>query len=159
MPEERNDLAKWLEEELSKRGWSHRELGRRSGMSQTSVSGVIAGTRPVGADFCVKVAKPLHANPERILRMAGILPKLPGGDFSENISRLTEDAKQLTPGKLGVLMLFAEFLKTTQTSMEIIKELETLSSDELQALTRLAILHTSVKETPTGSSQDEAGQP
>lgn len=69
----------WLEKELKDRGWSHRELARRSGLSQTSISSVLseADKQKPGLDFCVAVSGPLGEKPETIMRLAGLLPPLP----------------------------------------------------------------------------------
>jgi transcriptional regulator with XRE-family HTH domain len=71
------NLSDWLIKELRDRGWSQRELARRSGISQTQISNVINDQANAGADFCLSIARPLHYNPEDIMRMAGLLPSLP----------------------------------------------------------------------------------
>lgn len=73
-------LSTWLIETLKERGWSHSELARRSGVSQAAISGTISGDRKAGADFCVKVAGALGEAPEKVLRLAGILPSVSTDD-------------------------------------------------------------------------------
>lgn len=70
-------LIAWLNTQLKQRGWSHRELARRSGLSQTAVSSVISEQRNPGWDFCLAVARALGEPPENVFRMAGLLPALP----------------------------------------------------------------------------------
>lgn len=72
-----NTLSDWLSNELGDRGWSQRELSRRSGISPTQISDIISGKANPGADSCVAIARALNEPPEDILRLAGILPPLP----------------------------------------------------------------------------------
>lgn len=71
------NLIRWLVNELEIRGWSQRELARRAGISQTTVSQVIAYQRQPTWDFCAKIARVLDEPLERVFRMAGLLPSLP----------------------------------------------------------------------------------
>jgi len=70
-------LILWLNTQLEARGWTHRELARRAKTSHTAVSSVLAGQRRAGWDFCVAIAKALGERPERVFRMARLLPALP----------------------------------------------------------------------------------
>lgn len=68
-----NKLSTWLVNQLNDRNWSHRELGRRAGVSGAAVSRVISGEQNPGADFCAKIAKALGESPDKIFRLAGLL--------------------------------------------------------------------------------------
>lgn len=103
-----NKFRAWLSEELTRRGWSHNELGRRAGISQTAVSNVLSGNRNPGADFCVKIAQALDESPEKVLRLAGILPALPA---SENDTQEAIDiVKSLPPDRLKQALDFLRYL-------------------------------------------------
>jgi transcriptional regulator with XRE-family HTH domain len=80
MTESYDGLIEFIAEVLRERGWSVRKLARQAGVSHVAVSGTLAGQRTPGADFCVKLAAALDEPPERLLRLAGILPPLPPGD-------------------------------------------------------------------------------
>ncbi len=71
-------LGEWLSKRLEEEGWSHRELARRMGVSQTAVSAAIAGggVRP---DFCKRLARVMNEPLQNIYRLAGILPPLQPG--------------------------------------------------------------------------------
>lgn len=90
-----DELKAWLIQELDRRGWSHNELARRSGMSQATVSSVLSGYRNAGADFCVKVAHTLDVAPEKLLRLAGILPTS-APDDSPTLQEIIELARSLS---------------------------------------------------------------
>lgn len=75
-----NKLATWLNSELRQRGMSHRELARRAEVSGAMVSGVIAGDRNPGWDFCAAIAKPLGKPPLELFRLAGLLPEESHGE-------------------------------------------------------------------------------
>ena len=71
------DLVSWLIRELDERAWSHRELARRAGISQTTVSQVIAGQRQPTWDFCAVIADPLGVPVDEVFVRAGLKPSLP----------------------------------------------------------------------------------
>lgn len=102
-------LGDWLTEELNRRGWSHSELARRAGLSQVSVSGVIAGSRPATCDFCIKIATALGETPEHVLRLAGILPPLQDGD-DPALTEAIELLHQLSPNKHQDALKYLRFL-------------------------------------------------
>lgn len=89
-----NKLATWLNSELRQRGMSHRELARRADVSGAMVSGVIAGDRNPGWDFCAAIAKPLGKPPLELFRLAGLLPEESHG---EDEPALLHHYRQLTP--------------------------------------------------------------
>ena len=99
----------WLVNELGRRRWSHSELGRRAGLSQVQVSGVIAGQRSPGCDFCIKVAQALGESPVLVLVMAGILPPQETNDDSA-ISELIELARNLPPDERQQALDYIRFL-------------------------------------------------
>lgn len=68
------ELRTWLSQELKSRNWSGRELARKTGLSPSLVTKTLSGERGPSADFCVKVAEALGEAPEKLLRMAEILP-------------------------------------------------------------------------------------
>lgn len=71
-------LSEYISNELNERGWSLRELGRRSGFSHPYISAILSGQRTnPSADFCIAVARALGKDPVNILRLADILPPLP----------------------------------------------------------------------------------
>lgn len=72
-----SNLSDLLVKELQKRGWSQRELSRRSGISPTQISHVISEQANPGSDFCLAIARALRYSPEEIMRLAGLLPSLP----------------------------------------------------------------------------------
>jgi transcriptional regulator with XRE-family HTH domain len=69
------ELVKWITEELEARGWSVRELARRSGVSHGAISNVLTGQRQAGWDFCAAIAYPLDQTPIEVLVRAGKLSR------------------------------------------------------------------------------------
>jgi len=73
-----SNLVDRLSKELDTRGWSMRELSRRSaGVSDSLISLVLSEQARATADFCVKIADALNWDKEDTLRLAGILDPLP----------------------------------------------------------------------------------
>ena len=67
----------WINKEIKERGWSLRELARRSNLSSTAVINVMNQHRSPGANFCKGIARALRVSPEEVMRHAGILPPSP----------------------------------------------------------------------------------
>ncbi|MCL4295723.1 MAG: helix-turn-helix domain-containing protein [Anaerolineae bacterium] len=97
-----NKLSTWIVEQLRDRGWSHRELGRRAGVSGAAVSRVISGEQNPGWDFCAGVAKALGEPPERLFRLAGLLPPEPNPAQEEG--KLVAAYRQLSSQKQQFLL-------------------------------------------------------
>jgi len=71
-----NKLVPWINEELESRGWTMRELARRSGVSHAAISLVLSEQQRPTFEFCEKIARGLGEPPEKIFRIAGLLPRL-----------------------------------------------------------------------------------
>jgi len=72
----RDNLVTWLTNQIETRGWSLRELARRSGLSHATISNVLSGQSNPGFDFCTGIAKALGESPQTVLRLAGLLPEV-----------------------------------------------------------------------------------
>lgn len=78
-------MAKWINEEIKQRGWSQRELARRSGVSNTLISKVMSDDVPASWEFCLAIAKPLGKSPLEVFQIAGLLDG-PNGEQAEQLS-------------------------------------------------------------------------
>ena len=92
-------MSSWLAEQLEERGWSVRELARRSGVSHTTINKIVNGVTNPTADICIGVARALGEDPERFLRRAGKLPLKPptvadAAEAADIISRLDEQSRR-----------------------------------------------------------------
>lgn len=103
------DIVTWLGGELKTRGWSHRELARRAGLSQTAVSTVLSGQRQPGWDFCVAIAEALGESPEQLFRRAGLLPSLPAPEQDATLRDLVEYARQLSSGERLMVLEYTQW--------------------------------------------------
>lgn len=102
-------LKAWLASELDRRGWSNSELARRAGISQAIVSRVLSGDREAGSDFCVKVALALNESPEKLLRLAGILPT-PADSDDPTLTEIHNLVDNLPPAKRRDALRYLRFL-------------------------------------------------
>lgn len=103
------DFQTWLSDELAKRDWSQRKLALKSGISQALVSMVLAGDARPTAEFCNKVAQAFSESPEKVLRMAGLLPPIDEDD--PTFQELIELARNLTLEQRQELLKYARFLR------------------------------------------------
>lgn len=70
----------WLLQELSKRNWSQSDLSYRANISRGTLSNILSGSRKIGTDVILAIARALHLPPEAVFRAAGILPPTPEAD-------------------------------------------------------------------------------
>jgi transcriptional regulator with XRE-family HTH domain len=91
------DLFTWITGEVNKRGWTNSELARRAGISPSTLSLVLSGDRKPGISFCVGVARAFDELPEKVLRLAGLIPPLPAPeDEGVNYEQLWDVVKNMS---------------------------------------------------------------
>jgi len=72
-----SDLSEFLQAELARRAWRPADLARAAGVPDATVSHILKGSRRAGPEVCRALARALDELPERIFRLAGLLPGLP----------------------------------------------------------------------------------
>ena len=102
-------MQEWLIEEMKERGWSQRELSRRTGLPQSTLSQTIRGKRKITPDVCLAIARALGEPIEHVMRLAGILPPQESSDDS-TISELIELARNLPPDERQQALDYIRFL-------------------------------------------------
>lgn len=70
----KGDFGEWLSTRLKMRGWSIRELGRRSNLAHSTISRVIDGSSAPTWEFCSAIAGALHIPTIDVFHRAGLLP-------------------------------------------------------------------------------------
>jgi len=100
----------WLSGELDRRKWSQRELARQAGLSQSFVTKVLAGKTPPSVNFCHKVAQALGEPPEKLLRLAGILPTLGDSEDDPTLEEINEIARNLPRSQRKEVLRYLRFL-------------------------------------------------
>lgn len=91
MVETMEKFNKWLQAEMDKRGMNQTDLARKGNFNPASLSRVLSGTRKLGADMAVGIARALHMRPERVMFQAGLIPTLPlEDDLIEEMDALLE---------------------------------------------------------------------
>lgn len=103
------EFARWLQDQINDRNWIPADLAKRAGMQGGSLSHILNGTRKVGPDSAIILARALSLPPETVFRKAGLLPE----------ERITEDlplkeiieiAKDLSPEDRRTLLRIARSL-------------------------------------------------
>jgi transcriptional regulator with XRE-family HTH domain len=69
-------LIEFLEAELVRRSWRQADLARAARVPDATIHHILNGTRRAGPEVCNALARALDEPPERIFRMAGLLPPL-----------------------------------------------------------------------------------
>jgi transcriptional regulator with XRE-family HTH domain len=112
------DFSEWLNKQLDQRGWSQGELARRAGISQGAISNVLSGKREPGADFCMKVAQALGEAPEKVLKLAGILPASEAEIREIRTEEMLAIYRTMTPGQKKEVWRFIKFLLQSREDKE-----------------------------------------
>jgi transcriptional regulator with XRE-family HTH domain len=105
-----NKLRTWLTEELDRLGWSYGELSRRAEVSRPLISRTLSGDMPPSADFCIKIAQALGEPPEKVLRLADILPQLPGAEDELTIEEINDALRGMTPEQRKEALHYIRYL-------------------------------------------------
>jgi transcriptional regulator with XRE-family HTH domain len=101
-------LIPWLIAALNERGWSQRELARRTGeISQSTVSNVLSGKNPPTWEFCAAIAGPLGVPLDDVLILAGLKPAPPAPVPEENVALAALRTMSEAERKVAVKMLQA----------------------------------------------------
>jgi transcriptional regulator with XRE-family HTH domain len=73
-----SQFIQWIEQELNDRGWSIRELARRTRprISNATINDILTGRTTPGLKSCRGIAHALNTSPETALRIANLLPSV-----------------------------------------------------------------------------------
>ena len=124
------NLNQWIRRMLKEKGWSMRELGRRSGLDPSTISRVLSGkTKPTG-DFYYGISKAF-------------------GVTTESIERL--DIEGIEPGDIGSL----DEKMTLREAYDIMKR---LSTEDQKELIRYAWYLLTRKDVSGFSGDEEGGK-
>lgn len=103
------NFSLWLLNELEKRNWQPADLAKKARISRGSLSNILNNYRKPGPDLCLAIAQALGEPPEKVFRLAGLLPPLPGGE-DEQISREVMDIlRNMSPENRQDLLNYARY--------------------------------------------------
>ena len=98
----------WLLQELENRGWRPADLARRTRLSTGSLSNILSGNRGIGPDMCKAIARTLGEPPEKLFRLAGLLPPLPAAE-DERLHEMIEIFQRLKVEKSQEVLDYARW--------------------------------------------------
>lgn len=102
-------MANWINSKLNELGWSQREMARKAGLSHAIISKVISGQVNPTRDFCAAIAGALGERPEKVFRIAGLLPPVEGPlDLDADEGELIRLYRAMTPDNRDSLLVVAE---------------------------------------------------
>jgi transcriptional regulator with XRE-family HTH domain len=103
------NFSLWLLNELEKRNWQPADLAKKARISRGSLSNILSNYRNPGPNLCLAIAQALNEPPEKVFRLAGLLPPLPGGE-DEQISREVMDIlRNMSPENRQDLLNYARY--------------------------------------------------
>ena len=111
-----DELAAWIEEQLAERGWRPADLVRYGGINSGLLSRILSGTRRAGPDTCLAIARAFREPPDKVFRLAGLLPPLPGPDDDLTLKEILEIVRQLTPDERREVLEYAAWRYRRQQS-------------------------------------------
>ncbi|MGD8624851.1 MAG: hypothetical protein PVJ34_09955 [Anaerolineae bacterium] len=99
------ELRRWIALEVERRDWSFERLNDRAGLAPGAVQSVMDDEATPGWEFCLKVSWALSESPEKLFRLAGLLPNLPPAieEEFEAISLLRSLSVESRRNILGIL--------------------------------------------------------
>jgi transcriptional regulator with XRE-family HTH domain len=103
-------LVDYLEDELQRRSWRPADLARAVGVPDATISHILNGSRRAGPEVCNAIARALGEPPERIFRLAGLLPGLPAPVEEER--EAVRILRGLSPDLRAVAMRLLRSLKS-----------------------------------------------
>lgn len=68
------EFSRWLEEQLSIRGWRPIDLANAANLPNSTIVRILNGDRRAGPEATTKIAAALNLSPEYVFRKAGLLP-------------------------------------------------------------------------------------
>lgn len=84
------EFSGWLQEQLNLRNWNASDLAKRAGVGPSTITRILTGERGAGQDVCTKIAQVLGEDPDKVFRLAGILPEK-GSDKGNGRSDFEEE--------------------------------------------------------------------
>lgn len=101
------ELRAWIIQEIKKRNWSRRQLAQKTGLSQSLVQKTLKGERNPSSTFCIKVAEALEEPPEKLLRMARVLPQVLEDKV---LAELLDMLRNMTPDQRNEMLRYAKYI-------------------------------------------------
>lgn len=102
-------LVEWLEAELKNRQWKPADLARAAKLPDATISRILNGRTQAGVEACNALAKALNEPPEKVFRLAGLLPPLPAAEDTTT-RELIDIIKELSPATREELLKYVRFL-------------------------------------------------
>ena len=105
----RQDLIKWVNDQLNIKGWSMRELARRGDISSPYLSNVLSGKQEPGAKFFQGMSRAFGVTLESMERLeqVGTIPENRLND--PDLKDLIEIAQKLTDEDLSEVLYYATY--------------------------------------------------
>jgi len=105
----RQDLIKWVNDQLVSNGWSMRELARRGDISPTAISDVLSKKRDPGAKFFQAMSKAFGVTLDSVERLeqVGTIPQNRLND--PDLVDLMELAQKLSADDLSEVLYYATY--------------------------------------------------
>lgn len=104
------EFTEWLLDELQRRGWQPADLAKQAELSTGSISNILTGKRKPGANICVSIADALNISPERVFRIAGLLPVDSEGEDDPATSEIYDLARRLSSRRREEALNYIRYL-------------------------------------------------
>lgn len=89
-------LTEYLESEINARFWRPADLAKKAQIPDATLSRILSQSRQAGPGVCKALAKALDQPPEKLFRLAGLLP--PSRDPGEDEEELLYHYRDLDEG-------------------------------------------------------------
>ena len=104
------DGVEYILIELKSRDWSPSDLAKRSGLSRSQISRILNREQGFGFESAVKIAHAFKIRPEKLLVLAGILPR--ESEETRELAEINYKISQLPPDKQLAIKEMVDFYLT-----------------------------------------------
>lgn len=106
-PEELMSFPAWLQHKMNLHNWSASDLAKRINSYPSTVSRLLSGDRNAGVDTARAIARAFNERPEKVMKLAGILPQEDIGQVKElnnDEEELVKIYRELPPSRQGAIL-------------------------------------------------------
>ena len=129
------ELISWLSTELDTKGWSQRELAKRAGISQATVSQVLSQQQRPTWDFCAQIAGPLGISVDQAFILAGLKRRPPPAVEEE--SEFVAIIRELPAYTRDIVLTMVKALGQGSATVAAIRQMTPLEREILDAFRNL----------------------
>ena len=106
------NFGEWLKQQIEIKRISQKELSQKSGVTPAQISRIIGGTRGVGPDALMGIARALKLPNETVFRAAGLLPAV--DELDAMIEEIIETTRHMSREEQREVLTYIRYRKSLE---------------------------------------------